>query len=127
MGLRERRDRAVRTRENPAGALTEATSDSLCLPDVVAQRAAEIFDGVCAILLCSEDGLCLTAKAVFAADPELLRRAREAFEPPRLVDALAADRHTLASGDPVIAPQFDLEPVNAVGVDIAFSEAGGRP
>jgi len=139
IGLREPRDLEVRSHENTADlcrrleerlrvvsetmrAFTDATSDSRRLPDVVAQRAAEIFDGVCAVLLLSENGQLLTAEAVFAADPQLRRQGRDALAAPLLVDALAAERRTLESGEPVFAPRLDLEPVNPLGADTAFCE-----
>jgi PAS domain S-box-containing protein len=138
-GLREPRDRAVKSRENPAEwcrhleerlhilsdtmqAFTEATSDSQSLPDVVARRVAEIFDGACAVLLLSDNGQLVTAEAVFAADPELLRQGREALAGPLLVDALAAERHTPGSGHPVFAPTLDLDAINPFGADSVFSE-----
>jgi PAS domain S-box-containing protein len=139
IGLREPRDRPVKSRENTAEwcrhleerlrvlsetmhAFTEATSDSRRLPDVVAQRTAEIFDGICAVLLLSDNGQLLTAEAVFAADPELRRQGREALAAPLLVDALAAERRALERGAPVFAPTLDLEAVNPLGAGTAFSE-----
>jgi PAS domain S-box-containing protein len=139
IGLREPREREVRSRENTADwcrhleerlrvlsetmrAFTEGTSDSRRLSDVVARRAAEIFDGVCAVLLLSEDGQLLTAEGVFAADPELLRQGREALTAPLSVHALATESRTLEGGEPVFAPELDLEQVNALGADTAFFE-----
>ena len=90
-----------------------ATRDHERLLDTVASRLATVVGEYCIVLLASDDGRELKLAALHAPDDEAARRSREMFAEPLLLERHPIARGVHETGEPFMAPTFDLEHLRA--------------